>query len=100
VVYQGVLSIDGGDVPAALELIREGGRDVRGALQTSSGLMADGTGRIRGETLRLELTYGGDCPGRMLLEGEWDQSLGTFEGVLDASDCTGQSEGTFRFSAS
>ena len=100
VVYQGFLEMDGGKVPAALEILREGRRGVRGALQASSGLMAEGEGRLRGETLRLDLVYGGDCPGRMSLEGEWNQDSQTYEGVVDASDCTGSSQGAFRFSAS
>ncbi len=99
VVYQGFLEMDGGKVPAALEIIREGRRGVRGALQASSGLMAEGEGRLRGETLSLALIYGGDCPGRMSLEGEWDQGSRSYEGVVEASDCTGKSQGAFRFSA-
>ena len=99
-VYQGVLSMDGGDIPAALEIVREGGRNVRGALQATSGLQADGEGRIRGETLTLDLVYGGDCPGRMHLEGEWDEDSRIYEGVVEAQDCTGRGQGTFRFSAS
>jgi hypothetical protein len=100
VVYQGFLEMDGGRVPAALELVREGGRRVRGALQAGSGIRADGEGSLRGTTLSIDLTYGGDCPGRMSLEGEWNQEEETYEGVVEASDCTGRSSGTFRFSAS
>jgi hypothetical protein len=99
-VYQGFLEMDGGKVLAALEIIREGRQNVRGALQASSGLMAEGEGRLRGTTLSLDLVYGGDCPGRMSLEGEWDQDSQTYEGVVEASDCTGKGQGAFRFSAS
>jgi len=100
VVYQGFIEIDGGELPAALEIIRAGGRNIRGALQTSSGLLAEGEGRVRGKTLTLDLTYGGDCPGRMALEGEWDQDSRTYEGIVEASDCTGNGRGGFRFLAS
>jgi hypothetical protein len=100
VVYQGFIEIDGGSLPAALEIIREGRRGIRGALQATSGIMAEGEGRLRGQTLSLELVYGGNCPGRMSLEGEWDQDSRTYEGVVEASDCTGKGGGTFRFSAS
>lgn len=100
VVYQGFLEMEGGRVPAALELVREGRRGVRGALQAASGLRADGEGNLRGRTLSIDLTYGGDCPGRMSLEGDWDQEEQTYEGVVEASDCTGNSRGTFQFSAS
>lgn len=90
--------MDGGNIPAALEIIKEGGRSVRGSLQTDLGILAEGTGEIRGRTLRLDLSYGGECPGRMLLEGQWDQSEMVYEGTVDASDCTGKGRGTFRFS--
>ncbi|MBT8396397.1 MAG: hypothetical protein KJN92_05500 [Gemmatimonadetes bacterium] len=98
-VYQGFLEMDGGRVEAALELIHEGRRRVRGALQGASGLMADGEGVLRGETLSLLLTYGGTCPGRMELEGVWDREARVFAGAVEASDCTGPGQGTFHFSA-
>ncbi len=99
VVYQGSLVLEGGEIPGALELIREGRRGIRGALQTSTGLVADGVGSLRGRALTLELAYGGDCPGRMRLEGEWDEGEGRYQGTVQASDCTGSAAGTFRFSA-
>lgn len=99
-VYQGFLVIDGGRVPAALEIIGERRRTIRGILQTSEGVRAQGEGRIRGETLSLELTYGGRCPGQIDLEGDWDRDSHLYEGELTASDCTGTARGTFRFSAS
>lgn len=96
VVYQGSVTLDGGTLPAGLEIIRSGGR-VRGALQTSSGLTADGQGRQRGNTLSLDLTYGGACPGTMSLEGEWDTDSRTYQGTVSAVDCTGKAHGTFKF---
>ena len=99
-VYQGFLEMDGGRVSAALEMVREGRRGVRGALQATSGLLADGEGEVRGGTLSLNLSYQGDCPGRMFLEGEWDQDAKTYEGTVEASDCTGNGRGTFSFSGS
>ncbi|MCJ7628696.1 MAG: hypothetical protein MUO50_09955 [Longimicrobiales bacterium] len=99
-VYQGFIEIEGGRVTAALEIVRRGRREVSGALQTGSGLMAEGEGRLSGQTLTLELVYGGTCPGRMSLEGEWDQDSGSYEGVVEATDCTGKGGGFFRFSAS
>jgi hypothetical protein len=100
VVYQGIIEIGGGNLPAALEIIQEGRRDVRGALQTASGLLAEGEGRLRGNRLELELVYGGDCPGQMSLDGEWDQESQTYRGTMQASDCTGKGEGTFLFTGS
>jgi len=99
-VYQGFLEIDGGRVTAALELIRAGRSDVRGALQATSGLLADGEGKLRGRVLTLDLSYEGECPGRMSLEGEWDREERTYQGTVEASDCTGGGRGRFSFSGS
>ncbi len=98
-VYQGYLQMDGGRVQAALQLVRDGRRRVLGAFQGVSGVVADGEGVLRGEALSLLLTYGGDCPGRIELEGVWDQDARVFEGTVQASDCTGSSFGTFSFAA-
>jgi hypothetical protein len=97
-VYQGVLSLEGSELPAALEISRTGRRTVEAALQATSGLLADGEGQVRGSKLTLDLAYGGECPGWMKLEGPWNENAGTFEGVVTAQDCTGGSEGTFEFS--
>lgn len=99
-VYQGVLTLDGGDLTAALQLTSLGRREVRANLQTSSGLLADGQGITRGDNLLLDLTYQGECPGRMILEGAWNQEDQIYEGQVQAEDCTGKGTGTFRFSAS
>lgn len=95
-VYQGSLNLDDGDLPAALEIIRNRG-GVQGALQTTSGLTADGQGSLTRNTLTLELSYGGDCPGTMSLVGEWDEDRRTYRGTVTAVDCTGNASGTFRF---
>jgi hypothetical protein len=91
--------MDGGELTAALQLIRDGRRDLRGILQAVSGLVAEGKGDLSGREFQLELVYGGQCPGRMLLVGEWDPDTDSVFGVVRASDCTGPAEGTFRFSA-
>lgn len=98
-VYQGALDMEGGEIPAALELIPRGRRDLRGILQAVSGLVAEGTGRRAGKSFHLELVYGGECPGRMTLDGEWSPESDSVLGVVRAIDCTGAAEGTFRFSA-
>ena len=98
-VFQGALSMDGGEISAALQLIREGRRGLRGLLQAVSGLEAEGEGRLDGREFQLELVYGGECPGRMALTGEWDPETNSISGVVRATDCTGAGEGTFQFSA-
>ena len=99
VVYHGSLELEGGRVQAGLEIGIRGPRDVWGALETTTGLRADGGGRLRGSNLRLQLAYGGDCPGTMVLDGEWDQQAGLYQGTVEASDCTGAASGTFLLSA-
>lgn len=97
-VYQGTLTLDGGAVEAALELVPTGRTSVRGALQTGSGLMADGDGRKRGgNRLVVTLEYGGSCPGSLTLDGRWDEGEGRYEGTATAEDCTGRAVGRFSF---
>jgi hypothetical protein len=91
--------MEGGEVPAALELIPMGRQDLRGVLQAVSGLVAEGTGRRAGRSFSLELVYGGECPGRMILDGEWAAENASLVGVVQANDCTGAAKGTFQFSA-
>jgi len=98
VVYHGSLELDGGRVQAGLEIGMRGGRDAWGALETITGLRADGAGRLRGNNLELSLAYGGDCPGTMVLDGEWNREAGSFIGSVEASDCTGTASGSFQFS--
>ena len=98
-VFQGALYMDGGEITAALELIPDGRRDLRGIFQAVSGLEAEGTGHLDGREFSIELVYGGSCPGRMLLTGEWDPDTDSLSGVVRASYCTGPGEGTFRFFA-
>ena len=99
VLYQGVMMMDGGDISAALELVREGRRGLLGAMQTTTGIEAEGEGAVRGKGFHLELSYGGACPGRMVLDGEWDPDTSSISGTISASDCTGSANGTFRFSS-
>ena len=98
-VFHGALNMDGGEISAALQLIREGRRGLRGLLQAVSGLEAEGEGRLDGREFQMELVYGGECPGKMALTGEWDPETDSISGVVRATDCTGAGEGTFRFSS-
>jgi len=97
-VFQGALIIGRSEMPAALELVRDGRRGLRGFLQAVSGLEAEGEGRLDGTKFQLELVYGGECPGKMALTGDWDPETDSLSGVVRATDCTGAGEGTFRFS--
>ena len=79
-----------------LSLSRRGDRELLGILVTPEGIRAEGEGSLRGREIRLELHYGGDCPGTMVLVGEWNQESNGIQGVVRASDCTGQAEGAFQ----
>jgi hypothetical protein len=96
--YRGVLAIDGGEVPAILELRQPGGRRLEGILGLSSDFEAMGQGESgEGGRMELELRYDGACPGHMTLQGTLEPGE-VLTGVVTASDCTGRAEGTFRFS--
>ncbi|MFC1575798.1 hypothetical protein ACFL5A_04060 [Gemmatimonadota bacterium] len=95
-MYSGSFQIEGGETAVNLNLTRRGDRDLLGVLVTPDGIRAEGAGSLRGQEIRLELRYGGDCPGTMVLVGEWNQETNGIQGVVRASDCTGQAEGTFQ----
>lgn len=96
-VYQGVVEMEGGEIPSALQVLPVSGREVKGILQLPGGIVAEGTGTLVGNELRLEMAYGGQCPGRIVLVGNWTVQTDTLSGVIEASDCTGKAEGVFRF---
>jgi hypothetical protein len=52
---------------------------------------------MRGEEFRLDLSYGGSCPGHMRMVGRVEAGSGDITGSLRASDCTGDADGTFLF---
>ena len=94
-LFRGTLYIEGGRVPATLELTQEGGDRIRGLLASGMDLTARGEGRIRRGQVRLELSYEEPCPGVLVLRGYWDPESGVFTGNLRARDCTGEAQGTF-----
>lgn len=99
-VYQGFIKLEGGRTNAALQVTESGRTSVDGVLQLSSDWVAEGEGTRRGPDLRLELRYGGDCPGTLTLSGRWDAALQTLTGEVHASDCTGTAQGVFSFGPS
>lgn len=96
-VFRGFLEIEGGRMEGDLTIEPTGGGRLEGAFEAPPDLMARGTGRFRNGELRLELRYGGPCPGGMTLQGRWVSSPGTYSGAVEASDCTGSARGTFLF---
>ena len=82
---------------AHLLLLPESGGEGRAILEGPVEFRAEGPAVARGSEIRIELSYGGACPGTMTLEGSWDSDAGLFSGIVRASDCTGRGQGTFRF---
>jgi len=95
--FEGFIEIEGGRVNGILTLTARGETDLEAFFESPPDMVAMGKGRMRGEELRLELTYEGSCPGRMTLLGRWEASNGNLTGSIRASDCTGEGEGTFLF---
>jgi hypothetical protein len=95
--FGGFLEIEGGRVEGTLTLTPSGPLSFDGLFESSPDLTARGPGRLRDRWVRLELSYSGSCPGRMLLDGRWEEAEGNLTGSVEASDCTGIAKGTFLF---
>lgn len=95
--FDGFLEIEGGRVNGILTLTARGETDLEAFFESPPDMVAMGRGRMRGEELRLEMSYEGSCPGRMTLLGRWEASNGNLTGSIRASDCTGEGNGTFLF---
>lgn len=95
--FEGFIEIEGGRVEGTLTLTPSGPLSFEGLFDSSPDLLARGPGRLRDRWVRLELSYGGSCPGRMRLDGRWRDEAGELSGSVEASDCTGEAKGTFLF---
>lgn len=92
-VYGGSVTLAGDRFALTLELVADGdGFAARLSIPDLS-LDAGGEGRVEDGTLKLELRYPGTCPGRMVLEGRFEQEARRLEGRLTAGDCTGEESG-------
>ena len=96
--FRGVLLVEGESMQAHLLLLQEAGGGFSGILEGPVDFRAEGRGTVSGREVRLELSYGGECPGTMVLIGDWVPDSDTFSGIVRANDCTGPGQGTFRFS--
>ena len=62
-------------------------------------LSAEGDGEVADDgAVWIELAYDLQCPGVALLEGTVSEAGDEISGTLEATDCTGTIDGTFRFS--
>jgi hypothetical protein len=96
--FRGFMEIEGGRIDGVLTLTPSGGGNLEGFFEAPPDLVAIGRGAYEEGDLRLELSYEGGCPGKMSLNGRWQEGPGTLTGTVRADDCTGRAEGTFLFS--
>lgn len=85
--YRGSVFLEGEEIAVDLTLSRRGSV-ATGALSSPMGLSAAGNGTIEGGHVRLDLAYGDECPGRLLLDGQL-LADGPIQGSVRAVDCTG-----------
>ena len=96
-VYRGSLEIEGDRVPSTLH-IHQVGRALTSRLTASDlGMAADGTGTLEGSEVELTMAYGVACAGTARLVGRIAETTFLYTGRIIASDCTGDVEGSFRF---
>ncbi len=93
-VYTGTVDV-GEDRFAAELTVQQRGHRLEGEL-ASRALRASGSGEIEGEGFRLELGYGDECRGVLVLSGR-QTSDGRLIGSALARDCTGRASGSFTF---
>ena len=94
--YQGYLHMDGQDLWTTVRLAPSG-EDVAGELLIRDGPSAAGTGEVTGRQLFIGLEYQGECAGRIILTGEFEDGGAEIAGRVRAADCTGQMTGSFLF---
>ncbi len=95
--FRGEILVEGEALQAHLILQPEGDDELQAILEGPVDFRARGQGEVHGNKVHLRLSYGGDCPGTMILEGSWDPEARSYTGIIRASDCTGEGQGTFRF---
>ena len=92
--YGGTVTLDGNRLPLVLELVGSGS-DYSARLSVPSlDLDAGGAATVDGQRLSVNLEYGGvECAGRLRLVGRFWEGMRRIDGLLTASDCTGEEEG-------
>ena len=96
--YEGEVTVQGQGIPGSLALEQSGADLTATFAAPSFGLMAKGEGSVQSDgTISLELSYDLQCPGAAELSGSVSPDGRRLEGTIDASDCTGDVTGTFRF---
>jgi hypothetical protein len=85
--------LDGNRLSLVLELVGSGS-DYSARLSIPSlDLDAGGAATVDGQRLSITLEYGGACEGRLTLTGQFWEGMRRIQGLLKASDCTGEEEG-------
>lgn len=96
-VYRGSLEIEGDRVLSTLHIHQAGAALTSRLTAPDLGMAADGTGTLDGREVELTMAYGAACTGTARLIGRIAEATFLYTGRIIASDCTGDVEGSFRF---
>ena len=96
-VYRGSLEIEGDRVLSTLHIHQAGAALTSRLTAPDLGMAADGTGTLDGSEVELMMVYGTACAGTARLVGRIAETTFLYTGRIIASDCTGDVEGSFRF---
>ncbi len=96
--WQGSVSVQGQAIAGTLEIAQTGGQLDAGFTSPGFGISASGQGTIDPDgTIRLTLDYNLECPGVADMQGTRSDDGAILSGAVDAVDCTGEVQGSFRF---
>ncbi len=97
--WTGSISVQGEAVPGTF-LITQTGADLEGTFRAPAlELVASGSGAVLPNgSLSMSLSYNLQCPGTATMTGALSTDGTQISGRLLASDCTGNLDGSFRFS--
>lgn len=96
--WEGSVTVQGERIPGSLAVEQDGFLLHAAFAAPSYGINATGDGEIDDDgVVRLELEYDLQCPGTAVLHGTLSGEDTVLSGNVEATDCTGTAQGTFRF---
>jgi len=97
--WSGSITVQGEAVPGTF-LITQSGADLEGTFRAPAlELVASGSGAVLPDgSVSMSLSYNLQCPGTATMTGDLSTDGTQISGTLLASDCTGNIDGSFRFS--
>ncbi|GMR14004.1 MAG: hypothetical protein BMS9Abin29_2232 [Gemmatimonadota bacterium] len=97
-VYRGSLEIEGNRVSSTLRIQQTGAALTSRLTSVDLGMDAAGIGSVNGSEVDFMMAYGAACRGTARLVGRIAETTFDYTGRINASDCTGEAEGSFTFS--